>query len=67
LVRTRRDRFDIFTVLRKADMTRTELCGLLALITAELPTYREGSPQRNAAGLNLRNVRWVLAQRNFSP
>jgi hypothetical protein len=27
-------------------MTRTELCGLPAKITAALPTFREGSPQR---------------------
>jgi hypothetical protein len=48
-------------------MTRTELCGLAGRITAQLPTFREGSPQRTAAWINLRNIRWVLARRDLSP
>jgi hypothetical protein len=34
-------------------LTRTELCGLAARITAELPTSREGSTQRTAACISL--------------
>ena len=48
-------------------MTRTELCALAVHITARLPTYREGSPGRTAALINLRNIRWALARRDFSP
>jgi hypothetical protein len=45
---------------------RTELCGLAAKITAALPTFCEGSPQRTAAYINLRNIRVILARRDFS-
>jgi hypothetical protein len=48
-------------------LTRTEPCGLLARITAELPTFREGSPQGAAACISLRNIRRVLARRDPSP
>ena len=48
-------------------MTRTELCDLAAKITVELPTFREGSAQRTAACISLRNIRWVLAQRDPRP
>ena len=48
-------------------MTRNALCGLAAQIAAALPTYREGSPARTAALINLRNIRWALARRDFSP
>lgn len=57
----------VLTIQELMRLTRTELCGLLARITAELPTYREGSPERNNALTNLRNIRWALARRDFSP
>jgi hypothetical protein len=57
----------VLTMNELMRMTRTELCGLAAQITATLPTYREGSPQRTAAYINLRNIRAVLARRDFSP
>lgn len=57
----------VLTINELMRVTRTELCGLLARITAELPIYREGSPQRTAAFINLRNIRAVLARRDFSP
>jgi hypothetical protein len=57
----------VLTINELMRMTRTELCGLAARITAELPTFREGSPQRTAACINLRNIRFVLARRDFSP
>ena len=40
---------------------------LAAHIAAILPTYREGSPGLTAALINLRNIRWALARRDFSP
>ena len=57
----------VLTINELMRLTRTELCGLAARITAELPAFPEGSPQRNAACTTLRNIRWVLAQRDLSP
>ena len=57
----------VLTLNELMRLTRTELCGLAAQITAALPTFREGSPQRTAAYINLRNIRAVLARRDFSP
>ncbi|HXM33720.1 MAG TPA: hypothetical protein VN920_00900 [Pyrinomonadaceae bacterium] len=57
----------VLTLTELMRLTRIELCGLAARITAELSTYREGSPQRTAACINLRNIRFVLARRDFSP
>jgi hypothetical protein len=48
-------------------LTRTELCGLLTQITSELPAFPEGSPERDNALTNLRNIRSALARRDFSP
>jgi hypothetical protein len=57
----------ILTIHELMRMTRTELCMLAAQIAARLPTFREGSAARTAALINLRNIRWVQARRNFSP
>jgi hypothetical protein len=57
----------VLTINELLRLTRTELCSLLARITAELTTYREGLSQRTAAYINLRNIRSVLARRDFSP
>jgi hypothetical protein len=57
----------VLTINELMRLTLTELCGLAARITARLPGYREGSPQRTAAHITLRNIRWVLAQRDLSP
>jgi hypothetical protein len=48
-------------------LTRTELCDLAQRIAAELPTFAEGSPEQFNALTTLRNVRYVLARRDFSP
>jgi hypothetical protein len=47
-------------------LTRIELCDLAARITNCLPELPEGSAERHIALINLRNIRWVLARRNFS-
>ena len=57
----------VLTITELLRMTRKELCDLAARIAAALPTYREGSPGRTAALINLRNIRWALARRDFSP
>jgi hypothetical protein len=66
-VKTMEETMQVLTLNELMRLTRTELCGLAAKITAALPTFREGSPQRTAAYINLRNIRAVLARRDFSP
>ena len=44
-----------------------ELCVLARRITNELPTFAEGSPERTNALTSVRNIRYVLARRDFSP
>jgi hypothetical protein len=61
------EKMRVLTINELLRMTRKELCDLLAHITALLSTYREGSPARTAAFINLRNIRWALARRDFSP
>jgi hypothetical protein len=51
----------VLTINELLRLTRTELCGLAAKIAAALPTFREGSPQRLAAQINLCNIRRLLA------
>jgi hypothetical protein len=57
----------VLTINELLRLTRKELCDLAARIAAILPTYLEGSPDRTAALTNLRNIRWALARRDFSP
>lgn len=57
----------VLTINELWRLTRIELCDLAAKITAALPTLPEGSPQYTAAYINLRNIRFVLARRDFSP
>ena len=52
----------VLTINELMRMTRKELCGLAAHISARLSTYREGSAGRTAALINLRNIRWALAR-----
>jgi hypothetical protein len=48
-------------------LTRIELCNLLTQMTNALAGFPEGSPDRDIALTNLRNIRAVLARRDFSP
>jgi hypothetical protein len=48
-------------------LTRTELYDLLARIMNILADFPEDSSDRQAAEINPRNIRTVLAWRNFSP
>jgi hypothetical protein len=57
----------VLTINELLRMTRMELCELAALITAALPNYPEGSAELDNALINLRNIRWALARRDFSP
>jgi hypothetical protein len=47
-------------------LTRIELCDLAAR-SAALPMFHEGSPQRTAAYIDPRYIRFVLARRDVSP
>ncbi len=57
----------VLTINELLRLTRRELCELAARITAALPHYPEGSPEHSTALTNLRNIRWALARRDFSP
>ncbi len=55
------------TITELMRLTRIELCQLAARIANELPFFPEGSVDRVIAEANLRNIRFVLARRDFSP
>jgi len=46
----------VLTINELMRLTRTELCRLFAQITSELATLPEGSPERDIALMNLRNI-----------
>lgn len=48
-------------------LTRIELCDLATRITNELPKFTAGSLERTSALTSLRNIRFVLARRDYSP
>jgi hypothetical protein len=57
----------VLTINELMRLTRIELCDLLARITNMRPDFPEGSAEREAAQINMRNIRTVLARRDFSP
>lgn len=57
----------VLTITELMRLTRIELCDLAARITSELPAAPESSPERDTALITLRNIRAVLARRDFSP
>jgi hypothetical protein len=57
----------VLTIEELLHLSRIELCDLVNQITIELPKFPEGSPERAAAFASLRNIRLVLARRDFSP
>ena len=65
--KTMEETMRVLTLTELMRLTRIELCGLFTLITNELPTFPEGSPERDNALTTLRNIRWALARRDFSP
>jgi hypothetical protein len=58
---------EVVTINELMRLTRIELCNLVQRITNELPQFAEGSPERANALTSLRNIRYVLARRDFSP
>jgi hypothetical protein len=57
----------VLTLAELMRLTRIELCDLLTRITTALPEFPERSTERQNALINLRNIRSMLARRDFSP
>jgi hypothetical protein len=57
----------VLTINELLRLTRIELCDLARRVTNELAKYREGSPERENALTSLRNIRYALARRDYSP
>jgi hypothetical protein len=57
----------VLTINELLRLTRIELCDLATRITNELPTFPADSPERASALTSLRNIRLLLARRDYSP
>jgi hypothetical protein len=57
----------VLTINELWRLTRIELSDLVNRITNELPKFPDSSPERANALTSLRNIRYVLARRDFSP
>lgn len=57
----------VLTITELMRLTRIELCALAARITTELANLPGGSVEQQNALMTLRNIRFVLARRDFSP
>ena len=57
----------VLTMTELMRLTRIELYRLAARIANELQSFPEGSAERANAEAFLRNIRFVLARRDFSP
>jgi hypothetical protein len=57
----------VLTINELMRLTRIELCDLAQRIANELLKFLAGSLERTSALISLRNIRFVLARRDFSP
>jgi hypothetical protein len=57
----------LLTIIELMRLTRIELYDLSTRITSALPHFSEGSVEWQNAVINLRNIRSILARRDFSP
>jgi hypothetical protein len=57
----------VLTISELLRLTGIELCDLARRIVNELPKYPDGSPERTNALTSLRNIRYALARRDYSP
>ena len=57
----------VLTIEELMHLTRIELCDLLVWIKGALADLPEGSDEREAAVISLRNIRYVLTQRDLAP
>jgi hypothetical protein len=58
---------EVLTMTELMRLTRAELCGLESRVRITMPAHPEGSPERNNAVRNLRNIRRVLTWYNLAP
>jgi hypothetical protein len=61
------EKMRVLTLTELMRLTRIELCNLLTQVTNALAGFPEGSSDPDIALTNLRNIRAVLARRDFSP
>jgi hypothetical protein len=66
-VETMEETMRVLTITELMRLSKIELCDLAARITNAFPDFPEGSPEHDDAVINLRNIRTVLARRDFSP
>jgi hypothetical protein len=57
----------VLTINELMRLTRIELCNLAQRITNELAAFPDDSLEYAAALTTLRNIRFALARRDFSP
>jgi len=57
----------VLTIWELMRLTRFELANLLTRITDALPELPDGSPERQNALINLRNIRWMLTRHDLTP
>jgi hypothetical protein len=57
----------VLTINELLRLTRIELCNLIRQIANELPKFPDSSPERANALTSLRNIRYVLTRRDYSP
>ena len=57
----------VLTINELLRLTRIELCDLVNRITTELPKFPDNSPERANALTSLRNIRYALSRRDYSP
>lgn len=57
----------VLTIVELMLLSRTELCGLAAEFEAKLFRLQQLKPKRAVAEINLRNIRFELARRDFAP
>jgi hypothetical protein len=61
------EKMRVLTINELMRLTRIELCDLAQRITNELPKFPDGLPERANAFTSLRNIRYVLYRRDYSP
>ena len=66
-VRMMEERMRVLSISELWRLTRRELSELASRVSSDLAHYAEGSAEHANALINLRNIRYVLARRGFTP
>jgi hypothetical protein len=64
--KTMEETMQVLTINDLMRLTRIELCNLVQRITDDLSQFAEGSPERTNALTSLRNIRYLLARRDYT-